>query len=575
MKIGHEKIFPQQIQMATLIWMLLLDRLQGNPHARTPLLMAQPQQGKTGAIICLIDKFIDYCVKHSKTFQVIVTCGLAELSLRDQTLARLTESVADDGMTLTGACLDIKARSTGLARYKPVAGTTMPGILVVNRSTKLRSLKKHLLCDVDLRLVISDECHVGNGKGGCMDKFLQTLGVRPNQQIHTWQDDACGGKTLFVPVSATPFAHFALSAKYKGAPASRTLYDTVYVAPGENYTSPLDLWDNRLLPTGALFCNVGDELVPSPILGDIFDHFEQECESYGPGYSLMRATGKEHEALMGYIENRNRRGIPTEVMCFDSKPGKDSDSRPISELLSQLATRPQVPVVLVIRGAFRAGMTLPQNHYIRLWVETSSDNVDTQLQAGVGRACGYGRKGDVFPIYCDIPKIQEALDFYRNLEFLEPVSAIPSGVQNHQALNTVDVAPVGWISKQEWIDGKGMLHPARDRMWFKPRHAQIATTRGNIAKDTALLTLRGTRESGNTWGHEVNGKADSERYREYVRLYPDRQPDSTLEAMHHHYDLLLKTFPGCEGNVIVFEHTGDESPDGDSIQRRRSALAEY
>lgn len=293
------------------------------------------------------------------------------------------------------------------------------------------------------------------------------------------------------------------------------------------------------------------------------------------GYLVIRACGKVHQALMGVLR---RRGV--ECKEFDTK----NDN--IGELNSYLSRKPKEPIVVVIRGAMRAGMTIGDSSYIYAWVETpSSVNCDTPAQSGVGRACGYGRTKDTYPIYCDIASVDKAIAFYKDVESeskTKTLKLVPSGVQNKMMKpRLVRSRPFEAI----------VTYPEADeirreiRQGSKKNRAQISRTSNNFMNPICRMALENRRDSGATIGLYVDGpptkKKMEDAKKEAMRLRTWHKikhfyTDTRLRELQADYKKLIKSQPELIGKVGLYgaDVVIVESPLGsrNSYQRTKSAL---
>ena len=595
-RIGDETIYPHQTRLAKLVIQQLLrnDAVQSKVHARglrlvsghgevcsTPVVILQPQGGKHGTSDEVIYRFILYCVENDLTFQIVVLSGLPNLTNRDQTKQRM----------MTEARLHSMADQTGLTLYR--GEHQGQGIVLLNCSSRMRHIDFNDP-DVDVRLWIWDEGHLANIKGGCITQMLANHGVYVREPTLKWGNDT-GTRNHMLVLSATPYAHELQGDKIHGLRGD-PLFNIIYETPSPDYTS-LEIMrkNNRLRQTGDLPRRSADgSWEGTEFLERVYREFLSACDQLGPGYLVIRALGKQHDALVAYLDRRNKR---RRYQVFDG-PHQN-----LADLNSKFAEQPSAPEIIIIRGSQRAGMTLPKPNYIRSWVETSSLQVDTVAQAGAGRACGFGRGDDVYPIYCNLPKVDEAIRHYSELDQGE-CTGVPRGCGNKALSGLKVIYPI-----KEWILGPNAIQKAKQRPdWKAFEHYKdkgkggdgghrtrkiIYSSSTNCRNNISDLLLRGGRDTGNTFGFHMDGpttKVSMERYIAERRTKARRgQPPAgwhrgeaeqllTTRLRQHRasWKKFVETYPDKVGAVAVLGvpiTSKEVDPDArNALQLARSAL---
>ena len=562
-KVGHETVYQHQERMAkTVMAILEANENRYTPNRRSAVVLMQPQSGKTGVIIAIINAFILDCILYKKTFQVCVVTGLSQCDLTEQTRGRLRCKVT--GRTRTGADLDILARQSELCIYNSDEHNEA-GILCLNNTQVLRRVNLNRT-DVDVRLWIGDEVHLGNVRGGNIDALLRHHGVKLNEQIHGW--DNLTTVNHFVGVSATPSAHMIKSDNIISLEGD-ALFHTIYEQPPADYNSMAEMLANgRLRQTEAR--DGGDAFYDY-----VFQEFRTSCRRTGPGYLVLRAQGDNHTKLINYI---NRKGRNVECRQFDAQAGN------LPELNPYLAERPMQPEIVLIRGSMRAGITLPEEHFIQGWVETESVNSDAPVQAGVGRACGYGRKKDTFPIYCDLAHVKLWVAAYAALATGKPLE-IPSGNHNkrtkpgRQQLGIKEVLPMHRERKKDpaWLK---YVAPHVGTAYRK----QISHTADNVFNDVAGMLLEARHDSGSSVGVYVDGPTTDRAANKFIHsrlgkgIHRTRTEEDVWEWVARNrasYDELVRRHPDWAGKAVIFDAATlvpDADQTRDNLQKAKSAL---
>lgn len=585
-RIGYDLIYPQQerIGQRVLEWLWANERRPPQTkNKRTPVVVGQQQVGKTGIMISIISGFIDDCVRRRRTFQIVVPCGLSQLDLKGQTLDRLTQGVRH-GNSDIGAMLHAKVLTSGLHRY-PLVEQQRVGILITNNSQTLRRLNLNM--KVDVRLWIGDEVHLGNVRDGNLDTMYRNHGVFIEKQIHEWAKT--GTVNHVVGISATPAAHMIKSeiCRLRGD----ALFETFYETPPSSYNSMAKMLDKgRLKERYPLFRDDGSA---SDFLLQVRRDFEASCEADGPGYLVIRATGGKQEQLVEYVSHKGRH---IEYEAYDAK------EKNLDGLTDRLSQEPDEPTWIVIRGSMRAGITLGAKHFIRGWVETDSATSDAQAQAGVGRACGYGRTRDTYPIYCDIGHIKAWIDVYKKLDHGK-IGEVPSGIQNRavKAKLRYGIAKVMEGGDAGLEEAKRIyVYPFRDR-YKTTRESkyrkQISDTSGNIYNDVSgMFWDGGRRDSGSTVGLYLNGPPKDAVVEHFIKNHdgkhgPSGKPwkkwapaivrDWQRRNTESYWKLIeyLNKEMGREdlnGKIIIFDNKGtltiDVEQSRNGLQKKSSAL---
>ncbi len=377
---GNCTIYPEQAIAAEKICDIF--ESEGGP----PLLIAQPQQGKTGVAIAVIKQFVITCKKYNQTYQVIYLSNISDCVLKSQIEDRLEE-----------------ARLFNEVIIEHHAGLNKP------------EFKNKLNLDVDRRLIIVDECHVALRASDeslneyrPFHEFLKTIGCNYGKSISTWKNK----NNYVLSISATPYAHVI---KVK---LDEKSFETVPLTVSEKYFSLQDI-HKRLYQSD----DVVSEKSVTFFFKEKLKEFHDICKNFneGNGYLIIRSTVGGPDIIKDYIRTTHPE---INVKIYDS------NTKNIHELDDRLSKCPTDPFVAIIKGALRAGKTLKTTKYIRMWIEPPRSTTDTMCQV-VGRCLGYPSKldghskfDDKFPIYCNIKERSQVIEFYQKYD------VVPSGHNN-------------------------------------------------------------------------------------------------------------------------------------------------
>ena len=376
--IGNETIHSEQVQAGNEI----LDCL-GN-GIRNPLLVAQPQQGKTGVAIYVLDRFIKDAKARGLSCQAIYLINLGDNELRKQTCLRLRKAHLDDD------------------------------VIVIHRND---IDDREIDIDFDKILIIMDECHYAIDKGSPVHKFLLEHGIDYGNPVGNWKNDSVN----ILSISATPFAHSIREATQSGA------FHSIPLPMNPNYYSLAQMMeDKRLIQSMPI---VAGKRRVTPFMDAIMAQFCEDCEVRGNGYFVIRQNGTRSHAIRDHILRTYGNDIRIEGYSTNA-----DDEGDIDELDEVLAIEPEKPTVVLIRGTLRAGKTLKTTKFLRGWYESSSAKSDAKLQAlrslGYASDDGHSKFNDVFPVYCNMRELQEEITFYENLLGEDGTFVVPSGIRN-------------------------------------------------------------------------------------------------------------------------------------------------
>ena len=377
--IGTLEVYDEQIVCANRI-MDVFKAYEG-----PPILIAQMQQGKTGASIAVIEMFIKHCEFTSKSYEIFYVVNIADNVLRDQTEDRLRKS---------GYLSKVKVlHHAALSETRPDSSKSV-------------------------RLIIIDECHVALEKSSSASakpfhEFMKKCGIKYGQPISDWENK----ENFVLSVSATPYAHVIKTKIDEHA------FKPITLEINENYYSLQKMNEAGRLKSAKATTQNGKV---TPFFVYRMVEFLQDCKENGNGHMVIRSVGSGPEAIKDHIESFHPE---VDVKIFESK------SENIGQIDSMLGGQYPKPSVAIIRGSLRAGKTLTTTKYIKMWIEVPSSKADTMCQS-VGRCLGFEKEpgtnegplnrrfSDKFPVYCNIKEINEAIAFYDNY------GCVPSGIRN-------------------------------------------------------------------------------------------------------------------------------------------------
>jgi hypothetical protein len=375
--IGTLPVYHEQRTCATEILNVF------NRHGGPPLLVAQMQQGKTGVCIVVIEQFIKFCESKKKEYEIIYLINISDNVLKAQTQLRLQ-------------CSGFSSKVKVIHHSDLKEGGFVPND------------------NVDVRLIIIDECHIAleqsnNDVLRPFHEFLKKCEVDYGKSIDTWKNK----ENYILSVSATPYAHIIKTKIDEKA------FEPVVLSVSENYYSLQQMKQDGRIHQSESVVKIGKI---TKFFMERMTEFLNSCKDNGNGHMVVRAIGDAPKIIEKYVKTNYP---DVDVRIYESSPINN-----ISSLDTDLNTNFPKPFIAVIRGSLRAGKTLTTTKNIRMWIEPPKSKTDAMCQV-VGRCLGFemmdgkNRKfNDTFPVYCNMKELDLAISFYNGLK------CVPSGNWN-------------------------------------------------------------------------------------------------------------------------------------------------
>jgi len=341
---------PQQIKVAAEIMM----KFSLHPFI---VLLAQMQSGKTSAYLYIAFEMI----RAGMIKRVIIICGSAETSLRDQARADVIAMKDEYQMALI-----VKGDMDGQMKL-------LKGQIDVCFSNELNKVK-----DVnDHTLVIHEECHMAQSKINKPYKEFYKKNHLEGALLGDFR--SLREKSNFIlGVSATPFSEIVsnhMDEKFSQGDFELEEKLIFPMPPGAGYLGVSNFYRDG---QGSI------KFTAQPV-EDPTSHFFQILEEdsvswngkYHGKYCIVRTfeSKETHDIISMGCE---RLGYD----CLHSFAGEEG----IKEILSK---QPVKLTVIHISGRCRMGQVLDKEHLGMVYESSKSPNADTLLQGLVGRVCGY------------------------------------------------------------------------------------------------------------------------------------------------------------------------------------------
>ena len=441
----HGYLFDSQINTAKEIVLSLSRKVTRRNHV---ILAAKMQSGKTGVCNSVVNIISQTPIHlHLGIDKYMFITGMNDCGLKSQTLKRVEEQVIGANQ---------ENIYSGL-RSKKYSG---PKHYYVMKNSDLLKYEG----DVNNSLIFIDEAHYGSNDKNILSKFLYQQGI-------DWKDtnDLIKRNIYIVSVSATPFDEIVSDTK--------KVKNIVELKPAKEYVGVTEFLKN-----GQIMEAEKDDIEEDGVIFDYINDAHQRMIDDGvAGVIIIRTRHFEVIKSNPYImkdfdiHEMYSSGSNIEYDVFNEMLKDLAEKNEYNLKVSKMKASSSIvggvpkmyvkPLIVLIKGAFRAGITIDSKHkdYIYM-VYDFSMKADTTAQALLGRLCGYRNKKT------NVPRTY----FYVNKKFADMYSAWENDFQNRS------IVPCSRTTF-EWIPNN-----------VKNPLAQIGTKpKGNIAID---LTEREVRE---------------------------------------------------------------------------------
>ena len=440
----HGYLFDSQINTAKDVVRNLSRKTTRRNHV---ILAAKMQSGKTGvcnAVVNIISQTEIH--RYLGVDKYMFITGMNDCGLKAQTLKRVEEQVI--GATKDNIYSGLRSNKSGIAHH----------YFVMKNSDLLKYEG-----NIDNSLIFIDEAHYGSGNKNILSKFLYEQGI-------DWKDtnELIKRNIYIVSVSATPFDEIVSDTK--------EVKSIVELKPSREYVGVTEFLKN-----GQVCEAEKDDIEEDGMIFEYIDDAYQRMHQDGVAGIIIIRTRKfdviKNDSFVSNvfdIHEMYSAGSNIEYDEFNeivkdlinkNEYNKKADS--MSSVAGVSGTLPKVyvkPLLVLIKGAFRAGITLDEKakDYIYMLYDFSL-KADTTAQALLGRLCGYrSRKADTSNTF-----------IYVNKKFADMYSVWENDFQNRK------VVPCSKTTF-EWIPNN-----------VKNPMAQLGTrSRGNIAIDLSDKEIR-------------------------------------------------------------------------------------
>lgn len=365
-------------------------------------LIAQPQVGKT-SVMCATINIINQAklYKNMAINKFFVISGMNDVGLRDQTKERILNQ-----------CIGVTDENLYSSKNK-------------NTKCKFFVLKNSELMSydgiIDNSIIFIDESHYGSREHNKLTKFFTKHGI-------DWKNtnELIKRNIYIVSVSATPFCEL--------------ISDTVEVKKMVELTASSDyVGISHFLERGLIFDANKDDICEDGIIFDnIMDAYERMLHNNEIGVVMIRTRHfniiKDNSFVQENfdIHEMYANGSKLEYDIFNEQLEN------IYRLNQEKKSHNNKPLLVLIKGAFRAGISIPTKckDYIYM-VYDYSVKADTTCQALLGRMCGHRNS---------MAKIDNTY-FFINKKFADQYSSWEKEFMNKTLIPCEN-------TKFEWVDSE-------------------------------------------------------------------------------------------------------------------------
>ena len=440
----HGYLFDSQINTAKEVVASLARKTTRRNHV---ILAAKMQSGKTGVCNAVVNIISQTAIqRYLAVDKYMFITGMNDCGLKSQTLKRVEEQVI-------GASQENIYSGLRSKKY------TGPKHFYVMKNSDLLKYEG----DINNAVIFIDEAHYGSGDKNILSKFLYQQGI-------DWKDtnDLIKRNIYIVSVSATPFDEIVSDTK--------EVKSIVELKPSKEYVGV-----SEYLYNGLVMDAEKDDIEEEGQIFDYINDAHQRMVDNGEAGVIIIRTRKfniieadpyitkdfdiyEMYSSGSNIEYETFNEMARDLIDKNEYNKKVSKMKASSAVVGGLPKMYVKPLIVLIKGAFRAGITLDARlkDYIYMIYDYSL-KADTTAQALLGRLCGYrDKKADINNTY-----------IYVNKKFADMYSAWENDFQNRK------IVPCSKTTF-EWIPNN-----------VKNPLAQIGTkSRGNVAIDLTDKEIR-------------------------------------------------------------------------------------
>ena len=423
------KIYSNQRKAALKIYDLLLNGKE------TLFLVAEPQSGKTGAVVKALCWYKNEVESEGKTFIFIYDIGLSSRVVLEE---NYNDFKKYNNSSLIQVMLGRKAWHLPNNNVKGDVDDTSDMIKKLKK--KLGKLEDKGIKDKGVVIVlVRDEADFAAKHESNQDKLLRQLGELSSH-------DDIDVQTLFVTATPEPLVAAAQSKKYNAN-------QFVYMEPGTGYYGFKQAYaDGRIQDS----FSINDERIR---FLDIAMDYKKEFDSNPKHFVIRLNNGADKDAALDVFKEL---GIDVELFSCKGAP-----ERPIAEFSTELLWPPEDPTVLVIDRSYTAGARLSPQCCRNIWVWFDAQFKTSEAAAiqSSARPLGYEKDEFKFKIYTNVQAVEMQIKQYDKFEDLDSLRKTDKHLKSLPILNSTTTKRIGASTQTEKIIWRFVDNASKDEDW--------------------------------------------------------------------------------------------------------------
>lgn len=374
------------------------------------LVSALPQSGKTGfmAAVANIITVTEGLMKYLKINSIWFITGMNDTGLQKQTAERIELQV-------------IGATDENVDSGSKDVNKTKDSFFKVYRNQELRKPEKLLVSKGDLKnaIIFIDEAHYGSGEASKLNNFFKYHGLDFKNRLEL-RDKAIYIASISATNTSEIFSDLSDSKQH------------IVLNPADFYYGPQEMLEhNQIYEASSNDFKINKITKEYPIIDYIKTAYNDMCKfaydeikprynpesgerDYSPrGCCFIRASKKIDDIIKKneFVKEKFK------IIQIDTSSSKKVNYESVfTEFLVMLNTPNQKPVIFLVKGGYRAGITKhPQIKDYTFMIYDRSISLLSTIQGLLGRMCGVRKNWDIASLtkfYVDKEHVRQYVDWH-------------------------------------------------------------------------------------------------------------------------------------------------------------------